>query len=171
MKNFERAYVPPQQIVETQKELLKQYPPDEVADLILSMTRDEVYLNDKYQVTARRFMNKALEGAAMVHLSIKRIDKDVIRDWRELQEIKNLLVGEECEAVELFPAESRLVDTANQYHLWCFAEPEFRFPIGWNTRFVSGEVELPDLPRARQRPIQREKADNAVKDHDQAGGA
>ena len=34
------------------------------------------------------------------------------------------------------PAESRLVDTANQYHLWCFAEPEGQFPFGYTDRLV-----------------------------------
>jgi len=29
-----------------------------------------------------------------------------------------MIVGEEHEAFEVYPAESRLVDTANQYHLW-----------------------------------------------------
>jgi hypothetical protein len=37
-----------------------------------------------------------------------------VHDWRDLQRIKNQLVGPECEAVELYPAESRKVDTANQ---------------------------------------------------------
>jgi hypothetical protein len=53
-----------------------------------------------------------------VHLSIKRFDRGPVRDWRHLQQIKNEVVGPEAEAFEIFPAESRLVDTANQYHLW-----------------------------------------------------
>lgn len=43
-------------------------------------------------------------------------------DWREFQRIKNEVVGPEREAVELYPAESRLVDTANEYHLWVAGE-------------------------------------------------
>jgi hypothetical protein len=38
--------------------------------------------------------------------------------------------------VELFPAESRLVDTANQYHLWVMADAEYRFPFGYQRRLV-----------------------------------
>jgi len=53
----------------------------------------------------------------MLHLSIKRLDKHPVRDWRHFQRIKNELIGEENEAVELYPAQSRLVDTTNQYHL------------------------------------------------------
>jgi hypothetical protein len=71
-------------------------------------------------------------------LSIKRNDKQVIRDWRELQRIKNLIMGEEIEAVEIFPAESRLQDTANQYHLWCFA-PGYQLPFGYTERIVADD--------------------------------
>ncbi len=71
-------------------------------------------------------------------LSIKRNDRQVIRDWRELQRIKNAIMGDECEAVEMFPAESRLTDTSNQFHLWCFA-PGYRLPFGYAERLVSDE--------------------------------
>lgn len=71
---------------------------------------------------------------AMMHLSIKRQDREPVTDWRHKQEIKNMLVGPEFEAVELFPAESRVVDTANQYHLWVFGDTgalrDLGFPVG-----------------------------------------
>ena len=76
----------------------------------------------------------------MVCLSIKRRDREPIHDWRHLQEIKNALVGEQCEAFELYPAEERLVDTANQYWLWCFADPTMRLPIGFTERSVCYET-------------------------------
>lgn len=151
MKKFERAYIPPEQILEMRAALAKTYPPAEVDKIMKDTLAEEIYLNDAYQVSVRSFYSELLD-AGMVHLSIKRIDKEPVRDWRDLQEIKNQLVGRECEGVELFPAESRLVDTANQYHLWCFALPDYRFPIGWTTRLVSGEDALPDLPRVKQRP-------------------
>lgn len=86
-------------------------------------------------------------------LSIKRNDKQVIRDWRELQRIKNAIVGDEVEAVEIFPAESRLQDTANQYHLWCFA-PGYQLPFGYSERIVADDAGDPNagaagLPRQR----------------------
>jgi hypothetical protein len=78
----------------------------------------------------------------MWHLSIKRLDKEPIHDWRDLQEIKNMLVGKQYEAVELYPAESRRVDSANQYHLWCFVQVEGSdeipvLPFGWDERYVT----------------------------------
>mgnify|MGYP001288645923 CR=1 FL=1 len=55
-----------------------------------------------------------------VHLSIKNYERTTDIPWLHKQWIKNDIMGDEYEAVELFPAESRLVNTANQYHLWCF---------------------------------------------------
>lgn len=92
---------------------------------------DEIWVNDIYQVAVRR-------NEAMVHLSIKRRDKKAARDWRHFQQIKNQLVGPENEGLELYPAESRLVDGANQFHLWVLADPESIIPTGFtDVRAVS----------------------------------
>ena len=87
-------------------------------------------------------------------LSIKRNDRQTIHDWRELQRIKNEIMGEECEAVEIYPAESRVHDTANQYHLWCFA-PGYQLPFGYAGRFVADEKNKPGTAgaNAKQRPF------------------
>ena len=94
-----------------------------------SMKGASVWLNDTYEVEIRPHRPDP-EWPAMLHLSIKRIDKEWIHDWRELQEIKNQLVGPENEAVELYPAESRVIDGANQYHLWVMKNPKVRLPFG-----------------------------------------
>lgn len=83
---------------------------------------------------------KGMEGK-FIHLSIKRNDKEPIHDWRHLQEIKNQIVGEENEAIEIYPAESRLVDMANQYHLWVFKDQAMKAPIGFKTRGVASKEE------------------------------
>ncbi len=93
--------------------------------------RAEVWKNDQYQVSVRRFPNQREGGPDLVHLSIKRLDKAACRDWRDFQAIKNQLVGPECEGVELYPAESRVVDTANQYHVWVIDDATYRFPFGY----------------------------------------
>lgn len=94
----------------------------------------ECYMNDKYQVNLYRYekadfmvIDRTLKGK-MIYLSIKRLDKKSIHDWRDLQEIKNQLTSPEQEAVEIYPAESRKVDTANQYHL-------FVYPKGYSVGF------------------------------------
>lgn len=106
-----------------------------------------VWLNDRYQVWRRD------AGHGMIHLSIKRRDKKPVHDWRHLQQIKNELVGPECEGVELYPAESRLVDEANQFHLWCVADPRVRIPVGYAGRLVAEPQEArtgDGLPRQRE---------------------
>jgi hypothetical protein len=67
----------------------------------------------------------------ITHLSIHRTDRGPARDWRDFQAIKNQLVGPECEGVELYPAEERLVDSASEFHVWVFNDPTFRVPVGF----------------------------------------
>lgn len=105
-------------------------------------TEEEVWMNDQYQVALRD------AGEGMTHLSIKRRDKQAVHDWRHFQRIKNELCGPEREGIELYPAESRLVDSANQYHLWVFPEG-FILPVGFKVRWVNDE---PTLHKAVQRP-------------------
>jgi hypothetical protein len=70
------------------------------------------WLNDLYVVHVRE------QDDGVTHLSIRRQDRGPARDWRHFQQIKNQLCGAEREGVELYPAESRVVDTVNQFHLW-----------------------------------------------------
>ena|SRR5437870_1228732 len=151
------AIVDRDSIARTAEALRKQFPETTVQQMIAESLGDRIFQNDTYQVIVRSFVSEAFEGLPMVHLSIRRLDREAIHDWRDLQEIKNQLVGPECEAIELYPAESRLVDTSNQYHLWCWTNPEVRVPIGWDDRLVSGESELLDnldIPNTKQRPRQ-----------------
>lgn len=111
--------------------------------------KTELWCNDLYQVEIRR----GAMGEDSVHLNIRRIDGWPGRDWRHFQQIKNELVGPECEAVELYPAESRLTDTTNKYHLYCCTDPTFRFPFGFDRRDVQfGEETDGGL---RQRPAMK----------------
>lgn len=97
-----------------------------------SIAEDDYWRNNLYQVSIRRIKHEEEGVPDLLHLSIKRTDQRVIRDWRHLQRIKNELVGPRHEAVELYPSEDRLVDTANQYHLWCVDDPEARWPVGFD---------------------------------------
>ena len=113
---------------------------------------DEIWVNDLYQVNIARdrLVPKEPGGPEFVHLSIKRLDKKAVHDWRHFQQIKNELVGPEHEGVEIYPAESRLVDQANQYHIWCLAQEGARLPIGWTTRTV--DYDPPEGSGVTQRP-------------------
>jgi hypothetical protein len=115
------------------------------------MKYTKVYLNAVYQVNVTRGTTPfGHDLGPVVWLSIKRRDKEPIHDWRELQEIKNALVGPENEGFEVYPAESRLVDTANQYHLWVFADPKARLPVGFTTRELATSAEA-EAVGAKQR--------------------
>lgn len=103
--------------------------------------------NSRYQVSIYGRGGGAFGLGPIVHLSIKTLDRSPRHDWRDLQRIKNELVGPESEAVEMFPAESRLVDMANQYHLWCFP-PGAVLPFGFSQRLVGDG----DSNGAKQRP-------------------
>lgn len=100
------------------------------------------YVNNLYQVARYEPSGEISEGVGIIHLSIKRLDKEPITNWNHLQRIKNEIVGPEHEACELFPAESRLVNLANQYHLWVLSDTEARFPFGFNDgRNVQDQVD------------------------------
>lgn len=126
---------------------------DAARTIYRSIQSSELYTNDQYQVAIRRHeMDSPENGEPLIisHLSIKRLDQKAQRDWRDFQEIKNQLLGEEVEAVELYPAESRKVDAANQFHLW--ALPEGRhWPIG----FTEGLVNENTTDGAVQRPFEK----------------
>jgi hypothetical protein len=109
-----------------------------------------VHRNGVYQVLERDVIG--LDGAACTHLSIKRVDGATVRDWRHLQRLKNILCGPEREAVEIFPAESRLVDTANQFHLWVLPEGQ-RVPFGYERRLVS-DGDVAPVMGGTQRPFE-----------------
>jgi hypothetical protein len=85
----------------------------------------ETYRNDIYQVVVER-------TTPLIHLCIRRHDGEACKEWKHHQQIKNEIIGPEYEAVELFPAESRLIDTTNEYHLWVHPTPSYRFPFGFS---------------------------------------
>lgn len=114
---------------------------EEARSTMAEVQNEEVWKNDTYQVSKRLIHSTVHGEPPMVHLSIKRIDRKSVTDWRDKQRIKNQLCGEEVEMIELYPAESRLVDTANQFHLWGILDPEYRFPFGWMRRLVMDHVD------------------------------
>lgn len=100
-----------------------------------------IYVNNRYQVMRFHVPVEGWPEGYVEWLNIKRRDRDWMHDWRELQRIKNELCGPEREAIEIYPAESRLVDTSNQYHLWVLA-PDAALPFGYRFRAV-----LPPIPK------------------------
>jgi hypothetical protein len=129
----------------------------------------KVVKNNQYEVHIR-IVDAPPPFGQVTWLSIKRCDRRTMRDWRDLQRIKNELVSPEAEAVELFPSESRLVDTSNQYHLFVFLN--YRLPFGFNERLVCDETisTHPMLRNARQRPFRSQERPQDVSTIDHAIG-
>jgi len=99
----------------------------------------------------------------VMHLSIKAHDRRCVHDWRDMQRIKNELAGTMSEGVELFPAESRLMDEANQFHIYCLHPSVDGFPFGQRerTRCTPDELEEEYAEVVQElRPKQRDFEDH-----------
>ena len=63
-------------------------------------------------------VNKYVDSLGEVgRISLYRKDNKTVRDWRHLQRIKNEIAGGESWFAEIYPAQSKLVDLGNTYHL------------------------------------------------------
>jgi hypothetical protein len=124
-----------------------------------------LFHNNRYHVFLHMYKN---ENPAyphdIIHLSIRNNDRSARRDWRDFQRIKNEIVGEQVEMVELYPKEGQKVDISNQYHLWGYNTTDATFTasgIGWNEgkKVWNGKSERPAIPgteNAVQRPSEEE---------------
>jgi hypothetical protein len=123
--------------------------PDGSPDPEVLAGREEFWANGHYLVYIRTIKSNDPGEPDAKHLSLRTVENDTRHDWRDFQRIKNELVGPHWEAVELYPDVDRLVDSANQYHLWCFP---FRLPFGFDSKLVMphGAVEQTG---GKQRPF------------------
>ena len=108
---------------------------------------EAMYVNSRYVVQVYDASEQL--GIPMKHLSIRNNENNhMAHDWRDLQRIKNEICGEEKEAIELYPAMSRMVDTSNQYHLWVFMEDN-PIKIGWkNSAILQSQQEAEHVAAA-----------------------
>jgi len=116
--------------------------------MIKETTPDVLFINDLYVVSV--FKNEPHGFGPDVpvwHLSIRRQDREAIHDWRHFQEIKNQICGNEREGLELYPAESRLLDAANQYHLYVIMQDGAQVPVGYQT----GGTDERNIGKSQQR--------------------
>lgn len=107
----------------------------------------EMWQNSRYTVLVFRDEVKAYEGGdgwpAMHHLSIRRNDRDCPKEerWRDFQRIKTELIGPDNEGVEMYPAEDRVADCANQFHIYVLADPKVKWPFGFKDGMRAGPIE------------------------------
>lgn len=138
-------------------------PPQELVDIVMEQygyseaearafleddhKRYRFYTNDIYQV---QVAPTGVNGD-FLHINIRRRDGGMFKDWRHFQQIKNEIAGPEREAVEIYPAESRKVDTSNKWHLWVLPEGA-TVNLGWEKSDISYK-EIRNVPGLRQRPL------------------
>lgn len=107
----------------------------------------EMWGNPIYSATVRRREDGSVES-----ISVHRRDRRPIRDWRDMYHIKTDIAGPDAEAVELYPAADRLMDTSNEYWLWCFP-PGVRVPIGIEyERNVGTQAEAAEFGAVQREP-------------------
>jgi hypothetical protein len=100
----------------------------------------EMWMNSRYTVIVLRDEPQAPDMPKMIHLSIRRNDRTRPREerYRDFQRIKSELVGPNNEGVELYPAEDRVADCADQYHLYVLEDPTLQFWFGFTEGFRAG---------------------------------
>ncbi len=124
----------------SRKQPVKDFIAARMADGMTRASAKEQYRKEKAQRVFespryRVFLQAHGPDNCMWHISIRPLCSTPRHDWREMQDIKNQILGPEFEAVELFPAESRLMDECNQFHLFACTSAEERMPFGhWGKR-------------------------------------
>ena len=104
-------------------DIQKRYP-DIPKEAIEEQISDETWGSDTYTVNVH-YQGGDRDG--FVELAIHNHNRTTHVPWRHMQQIKNEILGEEREGVQIFPAESRLIDTANEY--WIYVYPTGKSPM------------------------------------------
>lgn len=121
-------------------------------------TGGHLYVNSRYQASIRAAGAYEPFGE-VIEMSFKRRDREPIYDWRDLQRIKNELFGPESTMLQVFPPESHLVDTANQYYF--YVTRTYTVPFGFKERVLSNR---PAIHNGRQRPFDPEHMPDDIED-------
>jgi hypothetical protein len=139
---------PTQEKLEHLAQVTNSTPEQVYATMLLDAVNGEWWENSRYLVIKKR--EKRHDSLGWVWwLSFRRLDRQPVgrERFRDFQRIKNELLGVEATAFEIYPAESRLADTSNQYHLWAYDDLR-GFPFGFANRGV-----LDDDSGLTQRPL------------------
>lgn len=108
------------------------------------------WTNSTYHGVVRRYSSGfPWGGGPFAVVSLTANDQTSRHDWREFQQLKTLILGPDWEAMELYPAEDRLVDQANRFYLWCVPSGVINFGLSGEHRDVR-DMKPGDIP---QRPF------------------
>ena len=87
------------------------------------------FANTRYAATCRP-VEIRMGGLPVraIRLGIQLADQSARHDWRELQRLKNELLGPDWTGIELFPSEAHRNDSSNYWLLWCWPPPNVGRP-------------------------------------------
>ncbi len=88
-----------------------------------------VWRNNEYLVGVTQVDTRDEYFGIVTYLLISRQDGEPIHSWLDLQQIKSTLGYEEQVALEVYPPDCNLFDTANCYHLWVLPDRGVGFPL------------------------------------------
>ena len=132
------------------KQIKEKFP--QITDKVLdSQESDETWGNDRYTVSIH-FLDGKRDG--FVEMGIHNHNRTPHVGWRHMQQIKNEVMGADREAVQIFPSEDRLVDTANEF--WLYVYPTGKAPmrrgkkLGMNIGRNVVYDTMPSVGRSRQ---------------------
>lgn len=84
----------------------------------------EAFANNHYVAFIYPSMRAYINGSLKTMIKVKRLmvqrhdNKPIPNHWRELQNIKNDILGSNVQAIEFYPPEDDVIDHANIYWLW-----------------------------------------------------
>lgn len=126
-----RKWKPPRKTTSLWTEFQQVYPVGHDEKPVELEPGESYWRNSFYLVFVKELEpERGREGA--VRLSVKHNQGKAIREWKHLQRIKNEIVGDDREAVEIFPPESMVTSLDNEHHL-------FVTPVGVSSIYVYEE--------------------------------
>jgi len=91
-----------------------------------------IYENKEYIVSVMQSEKiKTFKGfPEILHVTIIKKNHNKITNWNTIQKIKDIIIGKEYTAIQIFPPTSEIIDYSNAYHLWVFNNKNFKLPFG-----------------------------------------
>ncbi len=127
----------------------------------LTLQRDartpfNVYQNSLYIAAVAEVDTRHHYFGVVTYLICARRDGEPIHSWLDLQQIKSTLIGKELVAIEVYPPDSHLLDTANCYHLWALPGRRWDFPLDLKVLDQNRKHEAQNQSYKSQRQVQRD---------------
>jgi hypothetical protein len=95
---------------------------------------EQFWYNNVYSVQLYRHTT---DWGEVMQLLVREHNQSADIPWRDLQRIKNELVGHDWIAIEVFPTQEDLIDQANCFHLWVLPYG-FKLPFGLHMKGWAG---------------------------------